>query len=971
MNRLLIHRSLFLILVVSMMTEVVYAQNDTRTSEKDKIGLAYEYTDVVNQILDKSEVFIQFRDVLTLYNNSYNSLTDKTYGSQYEYVAVVVDPCEESTYVVYLFGNEQLHEYDRKDATNIDLSNLIWGNLSEALKGKKSIYFSIAGELYNYPIEYLPYGEEKVPMNAVFNMYRVSDIEQLGIQRNQERTGINKAVVFGGLSFELGMKELSDSATVLSFRDRDVYGSLELPNTKIEANFVDSILRANNVKVALQDGDKGTRQAFSEIAESEASLLHLATHGFYKPDEHRGTENELKPLMLERVGLYLSGDYSSDPEACTIRGAQVSKMEMDSMDIVVLSACQTGLGDVFEGKQYGLSEAFRTAGAKTILASLWSVHDEATRLLMQQFYAEVIKGVPLNEALRKAQQYLRNEYEIEQTTVINGNLTPNQRRRLEREGKSTEKQVITTKVKPYSDPTYWAAFVLIDGFERKAHPFTNEVDEFIKTFKDENVLGSIVENDRKDWDLYKHLLGNDDALIYFYNYTLASGEDEYVALILTPNSEEGKIIPITRSKEKISDSDWWQTASEEVYKNIIPHISGKRNVYFRPTGTFTTVPLENFWEWLHEDDGIDYYRISSGKSLRMLEEEENTISSAVLYGGIDHEYYIRIYPGRSLYRNFSYLRGSYQEVLKSDSTLVENDVSTVLLSHEKATSGTFKQINDACINLLHYTDVSTGSSVRDRMREVQEYNEEHIDSIIRYKSVQDLLLNCNIIIFAGNEEKFHSTLECEHIISADELSKMNLEKLYLVVLSGYRSLYSASTSCLDFGFARAFKTAGASSILGTVSDVGDESTAIFISKFFENMGLHNGEHQYNKREALFAAQRYFRDEYEVEETKVINENLTPSQRKQLESEGKSTESQVVTTKRKPYSDPKYWAPFILIDGIGTSKLCYSKEGERNMNEYLKRIENFRQSDYEGFTELPRRDFERKTRASGQIWAKGL
>ena len=470
------HSLRFLVLVISMMTGVVYAQKGTSASNKDGAGKTFEYADVVSQILDKGEVFIQFRDVLTLYN------TSKTYGSQYEYVAVVVDPCEGSTYVVYLFGNEQLHEYDRKDATNIDLSNLVWGNLSEALKGKKSIYFSIAGELYNYPIEYLPYGEEKVPMSAVFNMYRVSDIEQLGIQRNQERTGIDKAVVFGGLSFELGMKELSDSATVLSFRDRDVYGSLELPNTKIEANFVDSILRANDVKVALQDGGKGTLQAFGEIAESEASLLHLATHGFYKPDEHRGTENDLKPLMLERVGLYLSGDYSSDPEACTIRGAQVSKMDLDSMDFVVLSACQTGLGDVFEGKQYGLSEAFRTAGTKTILASLWSVHDEATRLLMQQFYAEVIKGVPLNEALSKAQQYLRDEYEIEQTTVINGNLTPNQRRRMEREGKSTEKQMITTKVRPYVAPEYWAAFVLIDGFERKTHPFSKEVAEFIKTY---------------------------------------------------------------------------------------------------------------------------------------------------------------------------------------------------------------------------------------------------------------------------------------------------------------------------------------------------------------------------------------------------------------------------------------------------------------------------------------------------------
>ena len=922
-----------------MMTGVAFAQNDTHANVKDNIGLTYEYADVVSQILDKSEVFIQFRDVLTLYNSSYNPLTS-TYGSQYEYVAVMVDPCEESTYVVYLFGNEQLHEYDRKDATNIDLSNLVWGNLSEVLKGKKSIYFSIAGELYNYPIEYLPYGEEKVPMNAVFNMYRVSDIEQLGIQRNQEKTGIDKAVVFGGLSFELGMKELSDSATVLSFRDRDINGSLELPNTKIEANFVDSILRANDVKVALQDGDKGTLQAFGEIAESEASLLHLATHGFYKPNEHRGAENELKPLMLERVGLYLSGDYSSDPEACTIRGAQVSKMEMDSMDIVVLSACQTGLGDVFEGKQYGLSEAFRTAGAKTILASLWSVHDEATRLLMQQFYAEVIKGVPVNEALRKAQQYLRNEYEIEQTTVINGNLTPNQRRRLEREGKSTEKQVITTKVKPYSDPTYWAAFVLIDGFERKAHPFTNEVDEFIKTFKDENVLGSIVENDRRDWDLYKHLLGNDDALIYFYNYTLASGEDEYVALILTPDSEEGKIIPITKNREKIGDRDSWQTASEEVYKNIIPHIKGRRNVYFRPTGIFTTVPLENFWEWLHEDDGIDYYRISSGESLRLLEEAESTISSAVLYGGIEYSY---IDMPNKYHSILPYLPGTDKETKEVESVMTANEVATLRLSGKDANVGTFRQLDDAQCNLLHYSGHAANFTVKELFR----LNADNYIRPVRYHSVTELLYGCSWIIFA-------STNECDYndclIISPNDIVKMDLSDMEFVILSSVESLYSASTSCLDFGFARAFKTAGTSSILGAVGKIDDTATSIFISKFIESLSFDNGESPSNKHEALLAAQRYLRDEYEVEQTRTINDNLTISQRRHLEQEGKSVEVQTITEKVKPYQDPEYWAPFVLIDGIGTSKLCHSEEGEKNMNEYLKRIENFRYADYEDYEE---------------------
>ena len=228
MNRLLMHRFIFIIMAFTMIAGVVRSQNREvyNLDESESIGLTYEFRDVVSQMLDTNEVFIQFRDVLTLNGTSKNLRSDNVYRSMYEYVAVVMDPCEQSTYVVYLFESDQLHEYDRKDVTNIGLYDLVWGNLFDVLEGKKSVYFSIAGELYNYPIEYLPYGEEKNPMNVEFNMYRVSDIEQLVFQRNDGYTNIDKAVVFGGLSFETGIKELSDSTTVLSFRDRFTFLSL-------------------------------------------------------------------------------------------------------------------------------------------------------------------------------------------------------------------------------------------------------------------------------------------------------------------------------------------------------------------------------------------------------------------------------------------------------------------------------------------------------------------------------------------------------------------------------------------------------------------------------------------------------------------------------------------------------------------------------------------------------------------------
>jgi len=97
--------------------------------------------------------------------------------------------------------------------------------------------------------------------------------------------------------------------------------------------------------------------------------------------------------------------------------------------MVVLSACQTGLGDISQGEGvFGLQRGFKKAGANSILMSLWEVEDEATQILMTQFYKNHVSGQSKRQSLRSAQKYLR-EYN-------NGR---------------------------YHEPKYWAAFILLDA----------------------------------------------------------------------------------------------------------------------------------------------------------------------------------------------------------------------------------------------------------------------------------------------------------------------------------------------------------------------------------------------------------------------------------------------------------------------------------------------------------------------------
>ena len=140
---------------------------------------------------------------------------------------------------------------------------------------------------------------------------------------------------------------------------------------------------------------------------------------------------------------------------------EISRLDLRGLDIAVLSACQTGLGEITGDGVFGLQRGFKKAGANTLLISLWSVHDDATRLLMTRFYADLISGMGKAEALRDAQRYVR-EYEREREVFEDdGRKKLAAKDREEAQMNEVEKVVI--KERPYQDPAFWAAFVLLDG----------------------------------------------------------------------------------------------------------------------------------------------------------------------------------------------------------------------------------------------------------------------------------------------------------------------------------------------------------------------------------------------------------------------------------------------------------------------------------------------------------------------------
>ena len=113
---------------------------------------------------------------------------------------------------------------------------------------------------------------------------------------------------------------------------------------------------------------------------------------------------------------------------------EVSKMDLFNLDLVILSACQTGLGEIRGDGVFGLQRGFKKAGAKSIMMSLWKVDDDATQLLMSNFYKYYIQTTSVHDSLEKAKAVVRN---------FNG--------------------LINGKKRNFSNPKYWAAFVLLDA----------------------------------------------------------------------------------------------------------------------------------------------------------------------------------------------------------------------------------------------------------------------------------------------------------------------------------------------------------------------------------------------------------------------------------------------------------------------------------------------------------------------------
>ena len=345
---------------------------------------------------------------------------------------------------------------------------IIWQPLESALVGIKTIYYAPSGELYNVPFHalYAPKGKgdevlaaktdkrgviiqnEKATTeqnaNYLMDRYTLHQLTStrylaMGIkQKEKEKIGNNIAMV-GGVNYDylLGTQIASKKTKKnknASRSSESAFGKLAyLEGTKTEVEQIASSVTQNNWQATLLENNDATEEKIIKLENKEAkSILHIATHGYAFP------EYDFKDTTISKNSLRYSYRYSTNPmvrsglilaggnwawtgsDTLTKLGAEqngiltaleVSQLNLKKTKLVVLSACETGLGKI-EGSEgiFGLKRGFKLAGVEQMIVSLWSVPDKETMELMTLFYSDLTKSLNPVSSFEKAQKEMRNKY---------------------------------------------------------------------------------------------------------------------------------------------------------------------------------------------------------------------------------------------------------------------------------------------------------------------------------------------------------------------------------------------------------------------------------------------------------------------------------------------------------------------------------------------------------------------------------
>ncbi|MEO6306116.1 MAG: CHAT domain-containing tetratricopeptide repeat protein [Bacteroidia bacterium] len=437
---------------------------------KDAHELEERSNNFEKELVKNSQLFNDFNKVLNLtWRNVQKGLKanevaiefihfeHKTVGDssgQIIYCALLVKPDSKYPQMIPLFKSKDLEKtlgkfkqndesyvnnvYGSNDLPKTELYNIIWKPLESNLKNVKTIYLSPSGLLHKVSFAALC-SSQNIYLCDNYNLNIQTSTGKVAFPENFIFNEKTKVAVFGGVDYNSTLSP-SDSNSYLTWN--------YLSGTKSEAEKIVTTLKSNKINTDFYSEKFATEGEFKKLA-SENNILHIATHGFFFPDPDqvkktedvevekevvnqpidlasRGAENgygvfsfvvNKNPLM--RSGLVFAGANGvwnqaeqTEGDDGVLTAQEVANIDMRKAGLAVLSACETGLGDI-KGSEgvYGLQRSFKMAGVKFIIMSLWQVPDAETEEFMVLFYDKLVKNKSIKHAFSEAQIAMRKKYD--------------------------------------------------------------------------------------------------------------------------------------------------------------------------------------------------------------------------------------------------------------------------------------------------------------------------------------------------------------------------------------------------------------------------------------------------------------------------------------------------------------------------------------------------------------------------------
>lgn len=376
------------------------------------------------------------------------------------YGALVLRPEYTEPQFVYLFEKKQLEVLLQKQPNTPDslyfnnlyqysktgksLQQLIWQPLNCLLTGVKTVYAAPSGLLHTINLTSLPVSSN-MRLGQQYQLHIVGTTGDIVKREDQflNNNTIQKAWLFGGIDYDKTNITLAKTKSLINIdfsivAKETTRGSNNswpfLRSTLYESAGIDSLCRQHKIQAEFISGPFASETALKNISgEPSSYILHLATHGYFFSDVEKKLED--KPLIeiknkqdvfrladnpLLRSGLIFSGAnkswnnpnyYSDSTDEGILTAYEVSNLDLSGAKLVVMSACETGLGEI-KGSEgvFGLQRSFKLAGASNIIMSLWEVPDVQTKELMKLFYENCFKGMTVSDALKNAQFTMSEKY---------------------------------------------------------------------------------------------------------------------------------------------------------------------------------------------------------------------------------------------------------------------------------------------------------------------------------------------------------------------------------------------------------------------------------------------------------------------------------------------------------------------------------------------------------------------------------